>query len=259
MGDKAIWCFRTSTRKSHPLFPRRAHIHMLYGDVRWVPCNLRHKLSAARLWNRLVSLPTTRITSQVFLWDLSYSSQAGSWAFFVKNLFTEIGLAICFEEIMPCDLELAKQQLHDTYQATWNLERYSKPKLRYYNMFKPDLGQEEYLTLNISKHQRSLFAQFRGGILPLQVEIGRYRNLPLEQRICTLCDKNEVEHEFHLLCHCPIYEDIRKVLYNETITLYLDFYGNGRSATICTFSQQHSKTSHKFSYDCFLQKTSTVI
>ena len=90
-------------------------------------------------------------------------------------------------------------------------------------MFKSDLGQEEYLTFNISKYQRSLFAQFRGGILPLQVEIGRYRNLPLEQRICTLCDRNEVEDEFHLLCHCPIYEDIRKVLYNETITLYPDF------------------------------------
>ena len=121
---------------------RFAPTHMLYGDIGWVPCNLRHKLSAVRLWNRLVSLPTTRITSQVFLWDLSYSSQAGSWAFFVKNLFTEIGLAICFEEIMPCDLELVKQQLHDTYQATWNIERYSKPKLRYYNMFKPDLGQD---------------------------------------------------------------------------------------------------------------------
>ena len=80
---------------------------------------------------------------------------------------------------MPCDLELMKQQLHDIYQATWNMERYPKPKLRYHNMFKPDLGQEEYLTFNISKHQRSLFAQFRGGILPLQVEIGRYRNLPL--------------------------------------------------------------------------------
>ena len=83
-------------------------------------------------------------------------------------------------------------------------------------MLKSDLGQEEYLTFNISKHQRSLFAY-------LQVEIGRYRNLPLEQRICTLCDKNEVEDEFHLLCHCPIYEDILKVLYNETITLYPDF------------------------------------
>ena len=180
------------------------------------------------------------------MWDLSYSSQAGSWAFFIKNLFTEIGLAICFEEIMPCDLELVKQQLHNTYQATWNIERYSKPKLRYYNMFKPDLGQEEYLTFNISKHQHSLFPQLGGGILPLQVEIGRYCNLPLKQRICTLCDKNEVEDEFHLAMPLSYIRRHPKSLIQWNDNIVSQFYGNGRSATICIFSQQHSKTSHTF-------------
>ena len=35
------------------------------------------------------------------------------------------------------------------------MERYGKPKLRYYNLFKNDLLPVEYLNLHIQKYQRS--------------------------------------------------------------------------------------------------------
>ena len=90
-------------------------------------------------------------------------------------------------------------------------------------MFKSDLLPEEYLNLHIQKYQRSLFAQFRAGILPLHVETGRFRNLPLEQRLCVLCDKSEVEDEYHFLCQCAVYRDLRRKLYSTTIDLYPEF------------------------------------
>ena len=90
-------------------------------------------------------------------------------------------------------------------------------------MFKSDLLPEEYLNLHIQKYQRSLFAQFRAGILPLHVEIGRFRNLPLEQRLCVLCDKSEVEDEYHFLCQCAVYRDLRRKLYSTTTDLYPEF------------------------------------
>ena len=46
---------------------------------------------------------------------------------------------------------------------------------------------------------RSYLAQFRSGILPLEIEIGRWQNKNVEDRICKLCDDYEVEDECHLI------------------------------------------------------------
>ena len=81
----------------------------------------------------------------------------------------------------------------------WDFSRYKSDKLRYYNLYKYDKDAEEYTKMNINKYQRSMFAQFRCGILPLEIEVGRYRDIPLKERICQLCN-NAVEDEIHFLC-----------------------------------------------------------
>ena len=70
------------------------------------------------------------------------------------------------------------------------------------------------LNLILKKYHRSRSAQFRCGILPLQIEVGRYRNISLCHRICPLC-KNAVEDEIHFLCQCPCYSDYRSTLYRK--------------------------------------------
>ena len=42
----------------------------------------------------------------------------------------------------------------------------------------------------------------------LFIETGRYKNVPLERRICPMC-KSDVEDEYHLL-KCPAYNNLRK-------------------------------------------------
>ena len=78
-----------------------------------------------------------------------------------------------------------------------------------YRKFKNELQPEKYLNLNISRDQRSAFAKLRCGVLPIEVETGRYRNTPLQQRTCKICDSNQVEDEVHFLINCPAYTDIR--------------------------------------------------
>ena len=36
--------------------------------------------------------------------------------------------------------------------------------------------------------ERSHLAQLRLGILPLMIELGRFRNIDLEKRLCTVCN-----------------------------------------------------------------------
>ena len=93
----------------------------------------------------------------------------------------------------------------------WKTDILSKPKLRTYVTFKSVLQTEEYLRNNISRHKRSLLAQLRLGILPLEIEVGRFRNIPVENRLCKCCDNNVVENEFHFVCECVRCADFRTV------------------------------------------------
>jgi hypothetical protein len=131
-------------------------------------------------------------------------------------------------DLSECDIGKVKAGLKQCYCETWETSRYEKMKLRYYNMYKMSYGIENYVKSKLSRVKRSLLAQFRGGILPINVEIGRFRNIPLAERTCQLCENdNLIEDEFHILCICSAYNDVRTELYNNIITNFdenfLDF------------------------------------
>ena len=71
-------------------------------------------------------------------------------------------------------------------------------------------------------------------LVPLQVKLGRYSNVPLNQLLCILCDKQQVEHEFHVLMVCDLYSDIRKSLVENIYNLWPLF-----SLTMLQYSSQN--------------------
>ena len=96
----------------------------------------------------------------------------------------------------------------------WDVQRYKSQKLRYYNSYKFDKTAEDYLSLDLNKYLRSIFAQFRFGILPLEIEVGRYRDTPLAERTCQACGQ-AVEDEMHFLLAYHKYKDPRKILFKK--------------------------------------------
>ena len=67
---------------------------------------------------------------------------------------------------------------------------------------------EPYLYLIKNPTIRRTFTQFRISNRKLQIERGRYENIPCEQHICKLCNSNtEIENEFHLVFTCEKYEE----------------------------------------------------
>ena len=75
------------------------------------------------------------------------------------------------------DIDAAETKCGILMSNEWKEQVQSKPKLRTYRMLKEDFGTEPYVLSNIPKYKRSLFAQFRSGILPLHIETGRYSNI----------------------------------------------------------------------------------
>jgi len=182
---------------------------MINGDMGWLSCRGRRQLSMLNLWNRLINMAPSRLTYKVFLWDLSYCDISNTWANEIQLILQELSLVDVFELKVECDMQLAYNNMLEFEQLRWQVHRTTMDKLRYYNLFKADYSPEPYLLSNISKRQRSLLAQFRAGILPLEIETGRFKNIPLNQRICKICSLNEVEDELHFLLFCPAYSNAR--------------------------------------------------
>lgn len=73
--------------------------------------------------------------------------------------------------------------------------------------------------------QRRTLAMLRIGVLPLEIETGRYckPSVPLAERLCSLCDFNTIEDEQHFLLCCPLYADLRSNLFNLARECSADF------------------------------------
>ncbi len=58
-------------------------------------------------------------------------------------------------------------------------------------------------------------AKLRCGILPIQIELGRFRGLSERDRICPICRLN-VESELHFMFECQAYENYRDNFITDT-------------------------------------------
>ena len=111
-------------------------------------------------------------------------------------------------------------------------------------MFKSDLEIEDYLFFKVPKMHRSLIAKFRAGILPLNIKVGRYRNVPQEKRLCTSCDDKVVEDEMHLNC-VHVNNIRRREMYHFTGSHDVWwFLPNGRLRQICIYDEQYAERSY---------------
>ena len=94
----------------------------------------------------------------------------------------------------------------------WSHKIQTVSKLRTYITFKTSYNVEKYVLMNLNRRERSIFAQFRIGILPLRIETGRYIGENQEQRPCKICQGGQIEDETHFLFSCDLYNDLRRQL-----------------------------------------------
>ena len=107
--------------------------------------------------------------------------------------------------------KLIKQSVHNTIEREWREKLVKKPgKLKSYCLFKTEYKLEPYLFLVPNKAHRNKLAQLRCSSHDLKIEKGRYKNIAPIDRICSLCEAQEIEDEQHFLCSCEFYKTERK-------------------------------------------------
>ena len=90
-------------------------------------------------------------------------------------------------------------------------------------MFKNIFGREAYVKIIKDRDVRSLFTKLRISAHKLNIETGRYRNIPAEHRYCNLCKNNCVEDEIHFSMSCNMYNTHRNELFKQVSEININF------------------------------------
>ena len=85
-----------------------------------------------------------------------------------------------------------------------------------YRMYKQQYHLEPYLLLNCDS--RIYITKLRTSNNKLAIVLGRYTNIPREERICRVCNLGKMGDEYHLFFECNNNEVLR--FRNEFIPLY---------------------------------------
>ena len=192
----------------------------IQGDMGWTTPHYRTLYNMLRYWNKLILMNDNRLTKKIFLWDYSRNTQ--NWCGELKQIFQMINLTYIFDNLELVDLNLAKDRLSESMYYEWQHELLIKPKLEIYSLCKDNIQVENYVKFPMYKAERSLFAQLRAGTLGLKMETGRFTSIPINDRICEICNEG-IEDEIHFICHCPQYTLLRDNLFEQATNVWSPF------------------------------------
>ena len=226
-----IWGFSTpnAANKVHLMAQRYfmgvhrfAPVAAVAGDMGWLSVKDRWALNMTRFYNRLINTNPDRLLAKVFMFNKLHTEN-NNWCKNMCNILNVLDMDHLYENNTILNIQEVKNKLMENNQNDWVNMVDAKPKLRTYKLIKKDYKPEQYLMSNLYKYERSLLAQLRIGILPLHIETGRYVNLRPEERLCKICNNQEIEDEVHFLFHCETYTNERASLFDNINQKSMDF------------------------------------
>ena len=227
-----------------------APIAGMQGDLGWLATKFRRYICMVNFWNRIMKMDNSKLVKHIFNYD--YGICKNNWSADMKYIFAMLDMSDVFNNTLMCNMKSVRKQMTILNNRQWSVDVNNKPKLRTYILFKSDLNLEDYVKYHMHKRHRSLFAQFRVGILPLYIETGRYDNTPLATRICKLCDSDALEDEFHFLMQCSRYTEFREVLFSKSSYLIENFFShsdNEKFVLLCKYSHKYVSQFIENAYD----------
>ncbi len=101
-------------------------------------------------------------------------------------------------------------KLNRYYAAEWHNTLDTSTACHSYSDYKEKLEPEPYLTL-LEGNLRIPLTKFRCSNNYLPIVTGRYDNTPRQERLCLMCDSQEVGDEFHYLFKCSFFDNDRRI------------------------------------------------
>ena len=137
-----------------------------------------------------------------------------NWASFVKRELYSLGLGYYWDNQYvinaKCFISQVKTRLFNIFKQHCISQLESSNKCILYRQLVTMFDLQYYLRKGniLTKHKHTL-CKFRISAHNLNIERGRYHNVPRHERKCQLCNMNDIEDEYHFIFICPLYYDIR--------------------------------------------------
>ena len=184
-------------------------------------------IKCIKYWIKLISLPPETLLGSCYLFLYNQCLLGKSnWVSKIRDILFKYGFGWVWEDQSVTNVVLFitmfTERVKDCEMQLWATDLHDMPKLRLYSLFKESREEEFYLSLAIPKRLRFALARFRTGSHSLEIEVGRHKNINIEDRLCKFCGLSDnaivIEDEYHVLFHCSAYNDIRNMYIGREIT-----------------------------------------
>jgi hypothetical protein len=200
---------------------------MVYGELGRKPLKNVIVCRMLNFWLKLVNNEKVKLSSILYKVSLQMhvnNNDYFKWIDCIKVNLDSLGLTnIWHTQGSGCNINwfknCVKQKLDDQYIQIWQSEVFNSSKCLNYRIFKTTLCYEKYLTVLPCKW-RKLFTKFRCRNFKLPIETGIFQNIPREDRICSLCNANQIGDEYHFLLQCTSLSDERERLLKKYFCKY---------------------------------------
>ena len=186
---------------------------VINGDMGWTPSNTRRYIAMVRFYNRLLAMESNRIPKRIFLWEKELRTHG--WAFEIKCLLGKVDQAESYNSNQQCNINGVWSELFSLNSLKWKSDVASSAKLRTFVTYKNEFGVDPFVFKILNRGHRSVLAKFRSGTLPLEIETGRWRGTPVNERLCKICNSGDIEDETHFLFDCTLYSIVRNAFFTK--------------------------------------------
>ena len=170
---------------------------------------IRQHIKAVKYWCRILDLSHNHPVRNAYNMLLELDGTGfTNWCSSIRSVLELTGLDQAWETQHIGNTNKFMLSFKDLivriFTRRWRQDIETSSKLRTYSLVKKYLGVELYI-LNIKgNHLITTMARYRMSSHDLKIERGRYNNpmTPINKRICTRCESNEIDDEIHLPLHC---------------------------------------------------------
>ena len=188
----------------------------LYGELGRVPLNVIRKIHIFRYWHKILQSNENSLIKHIYNMLESDANNGNSynnqnWAYQIKSTLETLGLNYIWTGMHNnnSNINIIKQRLVDQYKQTWYGSINNSRRLSSYCRYKHEFKLELYLDTIHEKRFKIALSRFRLSSHRLEIEQGRYHDIPRNERLCKFCSLNCIESEYHFLLVCPFYKEVR--------------------------------------------------
>ena len=186
---------------------KNSPICAVIGELGHLPMHIIRKQRILKYWLKIVTKKPPIVFNVYKMLVNDAENGKTNWASNVRTLLNDLGYNFLWynQENVFFSYDVLKR-LYDQFIQSWRSSMLDCEKLDILKMFKIDFCLEKYLLLDVNV---KLLTQLRCGSLKLNIETGRYNNVPRNERLCQCCNMKAIENEYHFVMICPAYRHLR--------------------------------------------------